>query len=60
MLILFSAALAPLSPSPEQTESMTDRDVTMRSENASPQRQTQDEEQTQRESEITEVVCKVN
>ena len=40
--------MAPLSPSPEQSESMTDRDVTgdvtdrdvtMRSENASPQRQ---------------------
>ena len=56
MFILFSAALAPLSPSPEQTESMTDRDVTMRSENASPQRQTEDQ-QTQRESENTEVVC---
>ena len=33
------AALAPLSPSPEQSESMTDRDVTMRSENTSPRQE---------------------
>ena len=33
------AALAPLSPSPEQSESMADRDVTMRSENTSPRQE---------------------
>ena len=47
------AALAPLSPSPEQSEAIGDRDVTMRSENASPQRPSQDEEQRSQESEIS-------